>query len=57
MTIDRPTTLPPAWAESLLRMVLNAHARDTVSGDLLEEYRQSIVPRWDVTRTAGTSGR
>jgi hypothetical protein len=44
MTIDRPTTLPPAWAESLLRMVLNAHARDTVSGDLLEEYRQSIVP-------------
>jgi hypothetical protein len=25
-------------------MVLNAHARDTVSGDLLEEYRQSIVP-------------
>jgi hypothetical protein len=44
MTIDRPTTLPPAWAESLLRLFLTPHDRDSVSGDLLEEYRESIVP-------------
>jgi hypothetical protein len=44
MTIDRPTTLPPSWAESLLRLILRPEDRDSVSGDLLEEYRQSIVP-------------
>jgi hypothetical protein len=44
MTIDRPTTLPPAWAESLLRLLLTPRDRDSVSGDLLEEYRESIVP-------------
>ena len=44
MTTDRPTTLPPEWAESLLRLLLAAKDRDSVSGDLLEEYRQSIVP-------------
>jgi hypothetical protein len=44
MTLDRPTTLPPQWAESLLRMLLKPRDRDSVSGDLLEEYRESIVP-------------
>ena len=44
MTIDRPTTQPPEWAESLLRLVLAPKDRDSVSGDLLEEYRESIVP-------------
>ena len=44
MTIDRPTTLPPSWAESLLRLILRPEDRDSVSGDLLEEYRESIVP-------------
>jgi hypothetical protein len=43
MTIDRPTTLPPQWAESLLRMLLKPEDRDTVSGDLLEEYRESAI--------------
>ena len=43
MTMDRPTTLPPRWAESLLRMFLAPHDRDSVSGDLLEEYRESIL--------------
>jgi hypothetical protein len=43
MTIDRPTTLPPAWAEGLLRLVLRVEDRESVSGDLLEEFRQSIV--------------
>ena len=45
MTTDRPTTLPPCWAESLLRMMLPPRDRDSVSGDLLEEYRESIAPR------------
>jgi hypothetical protein len=52
--------LPPLWAESLLRMLLAAKDRDSVSGDLLEEYRESIVPavgagadRWFVRQVAG----
>jgi hypothetical protein len=44
MTSDSSTTLPPRWAESLLRMLLPPEDRDSVSGDLLEEYRESIVP-------------
>ena len=43
MTGD-PSTRPPRWAESLLRTMLRPQDRETVSGDLLEEYRQSIVP-------------
>jgi hypothetical protein len=60
MTNDRPTALPPSWAESLLRLMLRPEDRDSISGDLLEEYRQSIVPalgagtnRWYVRQVAG----
>jgi len=35
---------PPRWAEAILRMLLRPHDRETVSGDLLEEYRDTIVP-------------
>jgi hypothetical protein len=35
---------PPAWAESILRAVLKAGDFATVSGDLLEEYRDSVHP-------------
>jgi hypothetical protein len=35
---------PPRWAEALLRALLKPHDRETVSGDLLEEYRDAIVP-------------
>jgi hypothetical protein len=35
---------PPAWAEEMLRLLLKPEDRETVSGDLLEEYRVSIVP-------------
>lgn len=35
---------PPRWSEALLRMVLSNRDRDTVSGDLLEEYREVAVP-------------
>jgi hypothetical protein len=60
MTVDRPITLPPRWAESLFRMLLAPRDRDSVSGDLLEEYRQSIVPslgakadRWYIRQVTG----
>lgn len=43
MTIDCPTTLPPRWAESLLRLLLEPEHRDSVPGDLLEEYRESVI--------------
>jgi hypothetical protein len=43
---------PPAWAESLLRRLLSARDRETISGDLLEEYREAIVP----LRGAGRAG-
>ena len=35
---------PPAWAEALLRDVLQPIDGDSVTGDLLEEYRESIHP-------------
>ena len=52
---------PPPWADALLRTVLSADARDSVSGDLLEEYRDAILPtrgrgaadRWYVRQVAG----
>jgi hypothetical protein len=60
MTSERSTRLPPHWAESLLRMLLPPEDRDSVSGDLLEEYRESIVPAlggkadgWYVRQVAG----
>ena len=37
-------TRPPEWAEALLRLSLKAVDRENVSGDLLEQYRGSIVP-------------
>jgi hypothetical protein len=60
MTIERSTALPPRWAEALLRMLLPPEERDSISGDLLEEYRESIVPAlggkadgWYVRQVAG----
>ena len=35
---------PPAWAEALLRISLKPSDRETVSGDLLEEYRETVIP-------------
>jgi len=40
---------PPRWAEALLRVLLKPSDRESVSGDLLEEYREVVVP----TRGAG----
>jgi hypothetical protein len=44
MTQDRPTVLPPRWADATLRLLLRPEDRESVSGDLLEEYRDTIVP-------------
>jgi hypothetical protein len=37
------TARPPDWAEALLRVALEPRNFDAVSGDLLEEYRESIL--------------
>src|SRR2546430_484197 len=34
---------PPSWADALLRLALPRADQDSISGDLLEEYRQEIV--------------
>jgi len=57
MTLERP----PEWAEVLLRLSLRHADRESVSGDLLEEYRAGVVPArgkrsadaWYVRQTAG----
>lgn len=38
------TATPPRWAESLLRVFLKSRDFESVSGDLLEQYRDSILP-------------
>jgi hypothetical protein len=52
---------PPRWADALLRLVLCSADRECVSGDLLEAYRDDIVPargrlaadRWYVRQVWG----
>jgi hypothetical protein len=56
---------PPRWAESVLRLLLRPADRETVSGDLLEAYRDTVVPsrgqasadRWYVRQVAGFAWR
>jgi hypothetical protein len=58
MTTD---ATPPAWAETILRLVLSPSHFESVSGDLLEEYRDSIHPvrgqqradRWYINEVFG----
>ena len=35
---------PPRWAEALLRALLGRDDAETVSGDLIEEYRETVCP-------------
>jgi hypothetical protein len=35
---------PPRWAEALLRLLLKSSDRESISGDLLEQYRDSVLP-------------
>jgi len=40
---------PPRWAEAALRLLLPAGDAEAVTGDLIEEYRESVYPsrsRW-----------
>lgn len=40
---------PPRWAEALLQVLLPPDEAETVSGDLIEEYRETVYPsrgRW-----------
>ena len=54
-------TSPPVWAEAILRTFLKAESFPNVSGDLLEQYRDSILPargllradRWYVSHVFG----
>ena len=50
---------PPRWAEAILCWLLKPEDRESVSGELLEEYREKIVPklgsaadRWYVRQVA-----
>jgi hypothetical protein len=52
---------PPYWADALLRLFVTPENFDNVSGDLLEEYRDSVLPgsgqrradRWYVRQVLG----
>ena len=54
-------TAPPDWADALLRLFVTPENIDDVSGDLLEEYRDSVLPgrgqrradRWYVRQVLG----
>jgi hypothetical protein len=56
---------PPAWADTILRILVGPDNAETVSGDLLEEYRDSVCPGrsplradlWFVARVAGYAWR
>jgi hypothetical protein len=56
---------PPRWAETLLSAILKSGDFESVSGDLLEEYRESIHPvrgqrranLWYVTEVLGFASR
>jgi len=41
---DSTSSHPPRWAENLLRFVLRERDRETIPGDLLEEYREVVLP-------------
>jgi hypothetical protein len=43
MSMNRQT--PPRWAEVLLEWLLGERDRETVVGDLMEEYAESVLPR------------
>jgi uncharacterized protein YqgC (DUF456 family) len=56
---------PPLWGEAILRVVLKRTDVDSVSGDLLEEYREAVYPargregadRWYVAQVVGFAMR
>ena len=43
---------PPRWAEAVLRALLGRDDAETVSGDLIEEYRESVTVHAEVAMPA-----
>jgi hypothetical protein len=41
---------PPRWLQKLLSITLKSHDRQTIAGDLLEEYREERLPRFGIWR-------
>jgi len=62
---DLMNAMPPTWAESLLKEFLAREDFETVSGDLLEQYRDSVLPargeraadRWYVAQVLAAVAR
>jgi hypothetical protein len=60
-----PMAEPPRWAEAILRLLLKSSDRESVSGDVLEQYRDSVLPErgrwradaWYVMQVAGFAWR
>jgi hypothetical protein len=58
-------TEPPRWAAALLPLLLRADEAETVTGDLIEEYRDAVYPSsgrrranaWFVRQVAGFAWR
>jgi hypothetical protein len=56
---------PPVWAERVLQAFLPSRAFESVSGDLLEEYRETVFPargrhgadRWYLSQVMGYAWR
>ena len=56
---------PPRWAEAILRLLLNSGDVEPVTGDLLEEYRESVYASrgrrranaWFIRQVAGFAWR
>lgn len=44
-TMNVPAEMPPRWAELLLEQLLASDDRQTITGDLREEYAEAILPR------------
>ena len=66
MTPESPRLVrPPRWADAVLRSLLPPGQAETVSGDLLEAYRDSVFPsrgreeadRWFLRQVAGFAWR
>jgi hypothetical protein len=61
--VDRPRAgnAPPSWAQALLPWLVRADRADNIDGDLLEEYRETMLPErgqrradaWYVRQVAG----
>jgi hypothetical protein len=64
-TPDSTSPLPPRLADNVLRILLGRDTAETVSGDLLEHYRESVYPLlgrfradlWFVGQVAGFAWR